>query len=269
MESRSGIGALTLQAFFVLALCGPLQASGYGASAGLTHDVKVYAFIVKKQGLSDAEFHSHWRNPHGELTKKVPQINRYLQNHGVANPATLTGLPSMPCLGIATIWVADVGKLDDIFHDPGFQEVHADELNLLDREQLSWMITQEAVVADGARAGDIKLISTKALIFLKRMDGVTPEAFSAVVASSAATAAETFRGGRITYALPLPAAYTGETKPPYDAAIEIALRGDAGFQRAWSKHGAALLHALGAVANMEASRGFLAHEERVIWPQFE
>ena len=265
INSFGKLGARTVFGFALLL--------GFAAAATaaptVTPDVKVYAFIVKKHDISDKEFHSHWRNPHGVLTKKVPQIKRYLQNHGTANPAALEGLPTMPCLGIATIWVADVGKLDDIFHDPGFQDVHADELNLLERSELSWMIAEETVVAQGPAPSDIKRIPTKALLFLKRSAVASPASFKAWVADFAAQSAKTYAGARVTYALPNALAYKDDNKPPYDAVLEIGIQGDAAFKQAWKRHGPATLRYAAMDANIAASRGFLAHEERVIWPAFK
>ena len=46
-----------------------------------TGEVKVHAFMVKKAGLSDEDFHSHWRDPHGHLAMRVTEIIRYVQDH--------------------------------------------------------------------------------------------------------------------------------------------------------------------------------------------
>ena len=235
------------------------------AAPTVTADVKVYAFIVKKHDISDAEFHAHWRHPHGDLTKKVPQIKRYLQNHGVGNPAALEGVATMPYLGIATIWVADVGKLGEIFNDPGFQDVHADELNLLERGELSWLVAQETVVTAGPRPGDAGYQPTKALLFVKRAPGTSPAAFQSGLEAAALYAGRAVRNARVVYAVPHPAA-GADSKPPYDGVLELAVRDDATFARAWAANGVTLAKILAPVVEAGATRGFLAHERRVIWP---
>lgn len=252
--------------FAAMALSIGFAAAPVLATPAVTSDVKVYAFIVKKHDISDEQFHSHWRHPHGDLTKQIPQINRYLQNHGVANPAALGGLPTMPYLGIATIWVADVSKLDDIFKDPGFKDVHEDELNLLERSQLAWLVSQETVVTDGPRRNDESYQATKGLIFFKRAAGSSVAEFHAALESAALFAAKAVRNARVTFAVPHPMAK--EEKPVFDGVIEIATRDDLSFARSWERHGAEITERLGSVIDTAGTRGFLAHERRVIWPRF-
>jgi uncharacterized protein (TIGR02118 family) len=239
------------------------------ADAGrVTPDVKVYAFIVKKHGLTDEQFHAHWREPHGRLTKKVPQIKRYLQNHGIGSVPTVPGLAPTPYLGIPTIWVENVGKLEEINRDPGFVEVHEDELNLLERDQLAWLITRETVIADGPAQDDISSIPTKVMLLLKQKHGISEGQFRSQIASTATTADRLRGSGRVTYALPAAEAYTTESRPPFDGVIEISFANDRACSKAWERHGQEILTALASAADIGASRGFLAHEERVIWPPF-
>jgi len=233
-----------------------------------TRDVKVYAFIVKKKGLTDEQFHAHWREPHGRLTKKVPQINRYLQNHGIGSAPTVTGLAATPYLGIATIWVGDVAKLEEISVDPGFEEVHADELNLLEREQLAWLVTTETVVSQGAFPDDIDRVSTKAILLLDSKEGMPAGAFRERVLALSETLPARLGAGRVTTAVPDAAAYPGDSKPPFDAVIEIGFDTEFALNSGWERYGAELLQELSFYASLERSRGFLAREERVIWPPF-
>lgn len=231
-----------------------------------TPDVKVFAFIAKRADLSDEQFHAHWREPHGRLAKKVPQIRRYHQNHGIGAVPTVPGLAPTPYLGIATIWVADLVKLGAIYGDPGYVEIHEDELNLLDRNQLIWLVTREWVIAPGPRADDLDFTPTKAQLLLKRRADVPVADFEAAIGRIASGGRRKTAAIAATYALAFADAYPSVDRPPFDAVIELSYQDSARFEKAWRRSGSALLERLAKVADLDASRGFLAREERVIWP---
>lgn len=257
LKSITGIFAATLLAL----------APAIGLTAAQqTPDVKVFAFIAKRTDLSDEQFHAHWRRPHGELARKVPQIRRYHQNHGIGAVPTVPGLATTPYLGIATIWVRDLPTLGKIYGDPGYVEVHEDELNLLDRGQLIWLVTREWVIAPGPRADDLAFVPTKAQLLLKRRADVPLAQFEAAVARVADHGRRRTAAIAATYSIALADAYPAADRPPFDAVIEWSYADAAGFEKAWRRSGAALLRRLADVADIEGSRGFLAREERVIWP---
>ena len=231
-----------------------------------TPDVKVFAFIAKRADLTDEQFHAHWREPHGRLAKQVPQIRRYHQNHGIGAVPALPGLAPTPYLGIATIWVADLVKLGAIYGDPGYVDVHADELNLLDRNQLIWLVTREWVVAPGPRADDSGFMPIKAQLLLKRRADVPLVEFEAAIARIAQQGRRQTSAIAATYSLALADAYAGTDRPPFDAVIELSFENAVRVDKAWRRAGPAILQRLAKVADIDASRGFLAREERVIWP---
>jgi hypothetical protein len=73
---------------------------------------------------------------------------------------------------------------------------------------------------------------------------------------------------RVTVAMPHAAAYPGDAAPLFDAVIEIGFENDGALDEAWERHGAHLLQELSLYSALPRSRGFLAREERVIWPPF-
>ena len=241
-------------------------APALAAAQAPTPDVKVFAFIAKRADLSDEQFHAHWREPHGRLAQKVPQIRRYQQNHGIGAVPTLPGLGPTPYRGIATIWVRDLPTLGKIYGDPGYVEVHEDELNLLDRAQLIWLVTREWVIAPGPRADDPAYAPIKAQLLLKRRADVTPAQFEAAVARISNQGRRQTVALAASYALALAEAYPAADRPPFDAVIEWSYADSAGLEKGWRRSGTALLGRLAVVADIGASRGFLAREERVIWP---
>jgi uncharacterized protein (TIGR02118 family) len=236
-----------------------------GSADDLT--VKVYAFIVKKRGLSDEEFHAHWREPHGRLTLKVPQIRRYVQNHGIGAVPTVPGLESTPYLGIATIWVDSPAELAQIYDDPGFVEVHEDELNLLEREQLRWFVSRETVVKPGPAERDKSARATKAILILERPEAESLPDFSQAVRAFAGQCRVLVPEAiAIKCSTVAPDGYAAGDDPFCDAIVELMFASPQQFRQSWSRHSERVLQAAAEFADLHASRGFLGTEERVLWP---
>ena len=42
---------------------------------------KMIVILRRKKGVSKSEFHQHWKERHGPLFKKFPQIQTYTQFH--------------------------------------------------------------------------------------------------------------------------------------------------------------------------------------------
>jgi hypothetical protein len=242
---------------------GVLLAGGQPAGAQTT---KVYAFITKRSDLTDEQFSAHWRDPHARLALKTSLIRGYVQNHAVG--AALPGFPLMSRSGIAAIWVDGVDSLAKVTADPAYAEVHEDELNLLDRSSLQFLITQEQTLVRGPAADDPLAVPMKAMLFLRRSEGVAADRMAAVV-RRAARAGRAMNGGhRVTYAFPAPGAYGENDAPAYDAVIELYFPNRAAFEEAWRRSGPALLRRLEPAADLSRSDGFLAVEERKRWPPF-
>ena len=43
--------------------------------------VKCFALLTKKSGMSDEQFHRHWREVHAPLALRIPSLRRYVQSH--------------------------------------------------------------------------------------------------------------------------------------------------------------------------------------------
>jgi len=129
-------------------------------------------------------------------------------------------------------------------------------------------VTTETVIAVGSAADDIGRVTTKAILLLEAKEDRANAAFGATLIAIANTLPARLGAGRVTVAVPDPAAYPGGAKPPFDAVIEIGFDTEAALHAAWERQGAALLQELSSAAALPRSRGFLAREERVIWPPF-
>ncbi len=231
-----------------------------------TERVKVFAFISRRPDLTQDQFNAHWRDPHARLAIKTPLILRYVQNHTVGTGAAIPGLKLMHRDGIASIWVANTGMLTAITADPLYAEVHEDELSLLDRNTLGWLMAEEHEVTLGLSANDLTSVQTKAILFVQRNAGVTQAQFAKGLRKIAHAGTSMAGQGRVTYSLPAAGVYTTEAPAPYDGVVELWFSNTDSFERQWRRHGPKFLRKLSVIADVDASQGFLATEERKLWP---
>ena len=45
--------------------------------------IHIHYFITRKASMNDAEFHRYWRETHGPIAAKIPQLHRYVQSHRI------------------------------------------------------------------------------------------------------------------------------------------------------------------------------------------
>lgn len=67
--------------------------------------VKVFFCITRKPGMSPEEFRRYWKDVHGPIAARIPELRRYVQHHTV-HPNPLGGaVPSYD--GVAELWFDD------------------------------------------------------------------------------------------------------------------------------------------------------------------
>jgi len=94
--------------------------------------------MVKREGLTDEQFHAHWREPHGRLAMQVRDIRRYVQDHTFGAAPDVAGWPATRYDGLPAVWFDSLADARALHTNPDFQESHADEMNLVDRDRLAW-----------------------------------------------------------------------------------------------------------------------------------
>ena len=111
----------------------------------------VHYFITRKSSMSDAEFHRYWRETHGPIAARIPQLHRYVQSHRI------TAFGSQ----LALRWRgrgADRRSQRD-GRAPASPEyldgALADERNFIDLTRVEWMVTRDHVVLDGPTGGNL------------------------------------------------------------------------------------------------------------------
>jgi uncharacterized protein (TIGR02118 family) len=228
--------------------------------------IKLFALIPKLPGITNEKFHSHWRDPHGELAKRITELRRYSQSHSVS-PA-VGGLPPAIYMGIAEVHMDSVEIASAMGTDPNYTEyAAADEPNFIDQPRLAFLLCDERVHLAGPERTQT-CPEIKAMLLLKRAAGLTPETFRGKLDDLAETALEaTPEMDRYVQCATLDALYA-DGDPLYDAVVELSWPTRAAYERSWASPRVAAEHlpALAAIADLEASASLVAEPHRVIWP---
>ena len=137
--------------------------------------IKVFALIPKRPDISDAHFHSHWREPHGRLALQIKPIKRYTQSHRIAYPSL--GYAAGPYEGIAEVWFESLAIAMGLGDDPDYQrDLVPDERKFIDVPNLRFLLTDEQVpIAGPSIAKDDSYF--KVMQCVRRGAGVTAAAF--------------------------------------------------------------------------------------------
>ncbi len=116
--------------------------------------IHLHYFITRKPGIDEAEFHRYWRDVHGPIATKIPQLRRYVQSHripGISQNSTYDGVAEVFLNGLDTL--AALYKTKEYL-----QGALADEPNFIDMTRVEWMATTDHVVSDIPATGLVKAI---------------------------------------------------------------------------------------------------------------
>ena len=107
--------------------------------------VKLVYCITKKAGLTDEEFFRYWKNVHGPVGARIPQLRRLVQSHRI----TVPGDKYQPDYdGMAELWFDDIEALLAARQSPEWKASTDDEANFIDHSQVSYFVTKEEVILD-------------------------------------------------------------------------------------------------------------------------
>ena len=125
----------------------------------------VLYFITRKPSLSEAEFHRYWREVHGPIAKKIPQLRHYVQSHRIP----FTGADSTYD-GAAEVWIKNEAAMTELRQSPEYLKgALADELNFIDMNRVEWLVTNDHVILDGPQTPQL----VKTIFQLKRKPGMS------------------------------------------------------------------------------------------------
>jgi len=83
--------------------------------------IKRMSILIRKDGISDAEFDRRWLEQHAAIVRQVRGVAGYIQNR--VRPGTAGG-GSID--GVAELWFADTATMDSVLASPDWQKVVAD-----------------------------------------------------------------------------------------------------------------------------------------------
>jgi uncharacterized protein (TIGR02118 family) len=224
---------------------------------------KIYALLPKRPDITAEQFHRHWSTVHRELVVRVKDLRGYVQAHRV--DADIPGIVTAPFEGIPEVWADDLAAAVAMGESPEFTE-HAqkDEPNFIDVSGIRRLMTHHRVL-DAAVPLAMDTPAMKAMLLVRRPDGIRVEEFQADWWPMADALAGKCDGLiRTAASTTLPETY-GADEPPYDAVAELWWPDRATYEAAWRTGGPDVLSAVGDVADLKRSQGFLCEELRVVW----
>ena len=114
--------------------------------------VKLTCIVRRRSGMSPEEFHAYWRDVHGPLvasTKSGSHAVRYVQHHRSLDDYSGDDDPGYD--GVTEQWFVSMDDYRAHIAEPDFATVWADIEKFLDKDKLTFVLTEEPVViVDGA-----------------------------------------------------------------------------------------------------------------------
>jgi uncharacterized protein (TIGR02118 family) len=132
--------------------------------------IKVAELLVRKNGMTRAEFQDYWRRVHGPLVMSIPEIRRhvakYVQSHTLPNWHPFLAGEGPLYDGIAEVWCDSIEDVRRMFAEPKFQElVSPDEVKFLEVPKTVILAMTEQTIYQRTAAsihGGIKLFEMPA-----------------------------------------------------------------------------------------------------------
>ena len=122
-------------------------------------------FIIRKPSLDEAEFHRYWRDIHGPIAARIPQLVRYEQSHRIPFADTNSSYD-----GAAEAWLEDEAAFQALRETPEYVDgALADEPNFIDMNRVEWLVTRDHVILDGPQTPGL----TKGIFQLRRKPGMS------------------------------------------------------------------------------------------------
>lgn len=122
-------------------------------------------FITRKPSISDAEFHRYWKETHGPIAAKIPQLYRYEQSHRIPFEGTNSAYD-----GAAEAWIENEDAFVSLRSTQEYVEgTLADEPNFIDMNRVEFLVTTDHVILDGPQTPQL----TKGIFQLKRKPGMS------------------------------------------------------------------------------------------------
>ncbi len=84
--------------------------------------VKLMCCLKRKPGISEEQFHRHWREVHGPLVRKTHEFARYLrkyvQSHTISHSVPGVASPPTDFDGVAELWFDSMEEVVKAYAEP-------------------------------------------------------------------------------------------------------------------------------------------------------
>ena len=120
--------------------------------------VRLTCLLRRKDGLTPAEFHAHWREVHGPLiaaSSSGRHVLRYEQHPRPLEDYTSDDDPGFD--GVTVQWFEDMEAYRAHMREPDFGDIWADIERFLDTERLHFVVTEHPRLVMGDAAGAFSL----------------------------------------------------------------------------------------------------------------
>ncbi len=110
--------------------------------------IKAISLLVRKDGLTHAQFVEHWLKVHAPLAHAVPGIRRYVQSH-IAGERKRPDIPALDVEvdGIAELWYDDRDAMERALATAEAKALHADGALFIGR--IKSFLVEEKVIIPG------------------------------------------------------------------------------------------------------------------------
>ncbi|SRR5712692_2987595 len=229
--------------------------------------IKSFGLLPKKPGLSDEQFHRHWRDIHAPLALRIPGLRRYVQSHRLPQP--IPGFSASPYEGVAEVWFDDLAAASRMRESPEYLEgAFRDRSNFIDISGSLQLATRENVVVAGPTfAKDTPVI--KGLFLAKRKAGMSVAEFQDYWRTRhAPLVPRTPHLLRYVQCHVLPELYEADPPPAYDGVAELWWPDLVKFQESWASPELQVeqFNDTRNFVDGRRSAALLVEEVRVLWP---
>lgn len=104
--------------------------------------VKMAGFATRKAGMEVEAFQKYWREIHGPLATKLPQLRRYVQCHPLLSAYREGKQPIYD--GVALSWFDSTADMRE--KPPEYRAIRRDEPNFLELHPENFIITREHII---------------------------------------------------------------------------------------------------------------------------
>lgn len=69
--------------------------------------IAAISLMRRQPGITLAQFHRHWLDPHGVMTAELPGVHAYMQHHPIKAPGTNALARDLGIEGVPELWFDD------------------------------------------------------------------------------------------------------------------------------------------------------------------